>query len=127
MKMTDHLQVRDGICEFRPTGESSLVDAVGLITQAIAHCRRERIQKLLVVTTGLTGVSIPTLVDRFLMMEEWAREAKGMLAAVMVISPEYIHPQKFGVQVAKEFGFVVDVFSSEPDATAWLSSYQHPE
>ena len=126
MKVTDHLEVRAGICEFRPRGESSLVDAVELITRAIAYCRDRHIDKLLVVTTGLSGVSIPTLVDRFLMVEEWARAANGMVVAALVASPEYIHPEKFGVRVAADFGFVADVFSSEADALRWLSTYRLP-
>ena len=126
MKVTDHLEVRAGICEFRPRGESSLVDAVELITRAIAYCRDRHIDKLLVVTTGLSGVSIPTLVDRFLMVEEWAQAAKGMVVAALVASPEYIHPEKFGVRVAADFGLVCDVFISEADALMWLSNYRLP-
>ena len=127
MKMRDYLEVKKGIGEFRPHGETTLVEAVGLITQAIAYCRVERIEKMLVITTGLVGVSIPTLVDRFLMVEDWAREAKGTLTAAMVANPQYIHPQKFGVQVAAEFGFVVDVFISEAEAREWLENYTQPE
>src|SRR6266550_4196662 len=100
MKMSDHLEVREGMCQFRPRGESSLVEVVGLITEAIAFCRDRRIDKLLVVSDGLLGVSIPTLVDRFLMVEEWAQTARGMVVAAIVARPEYIHPQKFGVKVA---------------------------
>jgi hypothetical protein len=99
------------------------VEAVALITEAIACCRDQRIDKLLIVTTGLVGMSIPTLVDRFLMVEEWARQANGTVAAAMVASPEYIHPQKFGVRVAADFGLVADVFTSEQDALKWLSNY----
>ena len=126
MNMTDHLEVREGICEFRPRGESSLVEAVELITRAIAYCRVRRIDKLLVVTTGLVGVSIPTLIDRFLMVEEWAETAEGMVVVALVASPEYIHPEKFGVMVAAEFGMVADVFTSEADAMRWLSTYRLP-
>jgi hypothetical protein len=124
MNMADHLEVREGICEFRPRGESSLVEAVELITRAIAYCRDRRIDKLLVVTTGLVGVSIPTLVDRFLMVEEWAQTAKGMVVGAIVASPEYVHPEKFGVRVAADLGWVADVFTSEADALRWLSNYR---
>ena len=126
MNMTHHLEVREGICEFRPRGESSLVEAVELITRAIAYCRDPHIDKLLVVTTGLVGVPIPTLIDRFLMAEEWAEAAKGMVVGALVVSPEYIHPEKFGVRVAAEFGMVADVFTSEADALRWLSNYRLP-
>jgi hypothetical protein len=123
MNMADYLEVKAGIGEFRPHGECALVEAVDLITEAIAYCRNGRIDKLLIVTTGLIGASIPTLVDRFLMVEQWARESSGMVVAAMVASPEYIHPQKFGVRVAADLGLVADVFTSESDALKWLSNY----
>ena len=123
MNMADYLEVKAGIGEFRPRGESTLVEAVDLIAEAIASCRAQRITKLLVVTTGLAGVSIPTLVDRFLMIEEWARESKGIVVAALVASPAYIHPQKFGVRVAEHFGLVADIFTSESHALRWLSNY----
>jgi hypothetical protein len=127
MKMIDHLEVREGICEFRPCGESSLVEVVDLITEAIAYCRDQRISRLLIVGNDLVGVSIPTLVDRFLMVEEWARAARGMLVAAIAARPEYIHPEKFGVKVAADFGLTVDVFTSEVDALKWLSTYRPPD
>ena len=127
MKMADHLEVRQGMCQFRPRGESSLVEVVDLITEAVAFCRDRRINKLLVAPDGLTGVSIPTLVDRFLMVEGWAQAGRGMVVAAIVAHPEYIHPQKFGVKVAADFGLVVDVFTAEADAVKWLSTYRAPD
>ena len=122
MHMLDHLEVGEGICQFRPCGECSLVDAVDLIRGAIAYCRDQSIDKLLVDVTGLVGVAIPSLVDRFLMVEEWAREGKGVVVMAMVARAEYIHPKKFGVKVATDFGLVLDVYTSETDAFRWLSS-----
>jgi hypothetical protein len=127
MKMADHLEVRQGMCQFRPRGKSSLVEVVDLITEAVAFCRDRRINKLLVAPDGLTGVSIPTLVDRFLMVEAWAQAGKGMVVAAIVAHGEYIHPQKFGVKVAADFGLVVDVFTTEADAVKWLSTYRAPD
>jgi len=122
MHMLDHMEVGEGICQFRPCGECSLVDAVDLITSAIAYCRDQSIDKLLVDVTGLVGGAIPSLVDRFLMVEEWAREGKGVVVVAMVARAEYIHPKKFGVKVAADFGLVLDVYTSETDAFRWLSS-----
>ncbi len=82
--------------------------------------------RLLVNVTGLTGVPIPSLVDRFLMLEEWAQEAKGMVLVVLVVDAEFIHPEKFGVKVAADFGFVSDVYTSETDALKWLMSGVDP-
>jgi hypothetical protein len=39
----------------------------------------------------------------------------------MVAPIEYIHPRKFGVKVALQFGLICDVYSSEEEASAWLS------
>jgi hypothetical protein len=120
--MLEHLAVIEGICQFRPRGECSLVEAVDLINRAIAYCRDQRVAKLLVNGTGLVGVSIPSLVDRFLMVEEWAQKAKGMVVVVLVIQAEYIHPEKFGVKVAADFGLMADIYTSETDALKWLLS-----
>ncbi len=122
MPLQEYVEVSDGICRFRPRGDCSLVEAVDIITRAIAYCRERGVNKLLVNVTGLTEVSIPSLVDRFLMVEEWAQEAKGMVLVVLVVHAEYVHPEKFGVKVAADFSLVADVFTSETDAFKWLLS-----
>ena len=38
----------------------------------------------------------------------------------VVTYPEMIDPQKFGVTVATNIGFVSDVFTSEEEALTWL-------
>lgn len=120
-RLAGDLQTREGICRFHPRGECTLVEAVELISSAIAHCRNHRVNRLLVNTTGLLGVPVPTLVDRFLAAEEWAHEAEGEVAVALVVLAEYIHPKKFGVRVAADFGLVSDVYTSEADALKWLS------
>jgi hypothetical protein len=122
MPITAPPEFRQGIGYFSPRGECTLVEAVELVTSAIAHCRDRRVARLLVDVTGLVGVAIPSLVDRFLMVEEWAHEGRGAVVAAMVVRPEYIHPKKFGMRVAADLGMVADVFTSEADALKWLSS-----
>ena len=126
MRMPEHLEVVEGICRFHPLGECSLLEAVDLIGSAIGYCRNRRIAKLLVNGTGLVGVSVPTLVDRFLMVEEWAQKASGLVVVVLVVDAKYIHPEKFGVKVAADFGLMCDVYDSEPRALKWLSSVAPP-
>ena len=115
-------EVSEGICRFRPRGECSLIEAVELVTSSIAYCRTQRISKLLVDATGLVGLPIPSLVDRFLMVEEWAHEGQGLVVAALLVHAEYIHPEKFGVRVAADLGLIADVFTAEEDAMKWLSS-----
>jgi len=124
--LEQRLEVIDGVCQSRPRGECSLIEAVELINVAIAYCRERNIAKLLVNGTDLVGVPIPTLVDRFLMVEEWAQKAEGMVVVALVARAEYIHPQKFGIKVAADFGLTADVYTSEIHALAWLSSVDDP-
>jgi hypothetical protein len=114
------LEISDGLCTFRPQGKHSLPEAVALISAAISYCRDRGVQKLLVNTTGLADVPIPTLVDRFLMVEDWAQAASGTVMVAMVASPEYIHPEKFGVKVALDLGLICDVYTAEDEALKWL-------
>ena len=125
MHLQEHVEVRDGIYRLRLSGECSLIEAVELITDEIAFCRDRGAAKLLVEATGLIGVSIPSLVDRFLIAEEWAQEAEGMVVVVLVVQPDYIHPEKFGVRVAADFGLTLDVYTSETEAMKWLASHVH--
>lgn len=126
MHIPDRLEVNEGICHFCPCGECTLVEAVARVTSAIEYCRNRRISKLLVDVTGLVGVAIPTLVDRFLMVEEWAYEGEGRVVMAMVAQPEYIHPKKFGMRVAADLGMVADVFTAKGDALKWLLSGPDP-
>lgn len=126
MRVEDNLELTAGICQFRPRGPSNVVHATDIIRRAVGYCRQRSIAKLLVDGRGLTGIPIPSLVDRFLIAEEWAEEAKGMVIVALVVHAQYIHPEKFGVRVAKDFGLTLDVFTAEPEALKWLSSVSDP-
>jgi hypothetical protein len=127
VSVENNLQLTAGICQFRPRGTCTLVEAVDIIRRAVGYCRHRGIARLLVDGRGLSGIPIPTLIDRFLMAEDWAEAAKGMVIVSLVVHEEYIHPEKFGVKVAAAFGLTLDVFSSESKATEWLSSVDLPE
>ena len=104
MPALDSLEFHNGLCTFRPRGSYCLVEAVDLVSNAIAHCREQGVSMLLVDATGLVDLSVPTLVDRFLMVEEWAHEAEGAVIVAMVVTPEYIHPRKFEGSSAGNWG-----------------------
>ena len=106
----------------RAHGTSTLVEAVDFIRRNIDLCRLERIGKLLINVAGLKDVPMPTLVDRFLAVEDWAHASDGRVAAALVIDGAYIHPQKFGVKVAGHFGLAMEVAADEADALAWLAT-----
>ena len=126
MRLLDYVEVVDGICRFRPREHCSLVEAVDLIGEAIDYCRDRRIAKLLVNATGLVGLSVPSLVDRFLLIEDFAQRANKQVVLALVIHADYIHPRKFGVKAAADFGMLLDVFTSEAQALEWLASVDGP-
>jgi hypothetical protein len=122
----DPFEVSDGLCRYRLRGTYSLVEAVDLISRAISHCRDRGVTRLLIDATGMEDVPIPTLVDRFLMVEDWAHAAQGTVIVALVVPSKYIHPRKFGVTVALHFGLVCDVYTSEEAASKWLLESEHP-
>jgi len=121
MRIEQSVEASKDICRFRFRGECDLVEATELVRRALAYCRERAIPKLVVDGTGLAGVPIPSLIDRFLMVEEWAQEAAGVIVMVLVVQPQYIHPEKFGVKVAHDFGLTANVFPGDAEALAWLA------
>ena len=120
MQVTENMTIADGICAYVPRGRVSLVEGVAMITRAIAQCRAQKIRKLLVDVTQLTDLPVPTLDDRYWMVQDWAQAAQGELIMATVALPEYIHPGKFGIKAAADAGLKGDVFTSAADAKAWL-------
>jgi hypothetical protein len=118
--MPDTILDRDGIRFYRPAGPHTLVTAVEAISDAIRGCRNDDARWLLVNAQGMTGVPHPTLVDRFLAVEDWAEVSSGTVTVALAIHADKIHPQKFGIKVAEYFGLVANVFDAEDDAQAWL-------
>jgi hypothetical protein len=108
--------------EYRPTGELLLDQATQLIASGIAFARKRQVKNLMVVTLGLTGFQPPNVIQRFYFIHEWARASDGGVRVAVVAHPEMIDPQKFGVTVALNIGFVSDVFTSEEEALTWLRS-----
>ena len=125
MQSPARLEINNGLCTYRPRGSYSLLDAVALVSTAISYCRELGVRKVLIDVTELADTPIPNLVDRFLMVEEWAQVADGTVVVAMVALPEYIHPQKFGVKVALHFGLICDVYTSAEEAAKWLESANH--
>ncbi len=120
MPIVSQQEIRDGICCHRLSGNASLEEAMDVVANAIADCRDRGADRLLIDAHGLVDLPMPTLVDRFLMVEEWALQAKGVVAVVLVVPPEYIHPKKFGITVAAELGMRAEVWPTEEEALAWL-------
>ena len=126
LQKLDAIEVSDGLCKYCPRGKYSLVEAVDLISRAIAHSRDSGVGKLLIDATGIENLPVPTLIDRFLMVEDWAQAAQGTVVVALVVAAKYIHPRKFGVTGAAHFGLICDVYTSEAAALKWLQESGTP-
>ncbi len=120
MSEAEHHQVIDGILVMRPVASVTLRQGVQMVLDAIAVARASGIRNLLANLTGLTGFPSPSATARYQFMKEGADAAAGAVRIAMVLRPDFIDPQKFGVLVGRHFGLVSDVFTDEDEAFAWL-------
>ncbi len=120
MSQMEHSQVVDGILVIRPVAVCTLRQGVQMVLDAIASARAGGIRNLLANLTGLTGFGSPSTTARYQFMKEGAAAAAGAVRIAMVLRPDFIDPDKFGVLVGRHFGLVSDVFLDEDAAFAWL-------
>jgi len=82
--------------------------------------KQSGIDKLLVDITGITGVEPPGVNARLWLMGEWARAGRSSVRAAIVVRPEFIDPDRFGVIAGMNAGFISNVFETEAQALDWL-------
>jgi len=104
----------------------SLAEAVARVDAAIAYTRAQGIKELLVNGILVTGFDPPSLSERYFLVEKWALTAGGALRVAMVLRPEMIDPEKFGVTVAFNRRLIADVFVDEGPAVEWLDRRATP-
>jgi len=114
--------LRDDYALYRPHGEFDLDQTVDLIDNAVLYCRQNKITGLLVDVTGVIGLPLPSLSDRFWLITKWAETAKEKVILCLIVSPEMIAPDKIGVTIAANRGLRSDVFTTETDAVTWLQA-----
>lgn len=120
MTAPEHFQLSEGYAAYRPAGEVTLLQGVALVTAAIHYAREQKIPRLLLDVTRLTGFPSPDLIARYDMAKEWAEAGESALKVVMVAPAHLIDPQRFGVVVARNRGLNVNTFPSEAEALQWL-------
>jgi hypothetical protein len=120
IEIPENLEIMEGFAHFSPCGQVSLEEGIALVSHAIGFCYERNIPKLLVDTTQLIGFPPPPIVERYWMAQDWAQKAKGRVTLSMVLKPEFIDAEKFGVIAAGNAGLRMDVFTSESEALEWL-------
>jgi hypothetical protein len=94
--------------------------AIALVGEAISLAATNKVSKLVVDTTGLTGFGAPTTMDQYIMGQKWAELSAGLMKVALVARAEIIDPQRFGLIVARNRGVYGDVFTTREAAVAWL-------
>src|SRR5258708_7533125 len=121
-KPPKHFQVYEGYACYAPVGAVSLDMASNLVTSAIIFAREQKIRRLLIDATQLTGFHSPSVAERYWIVRKWAKESKNLVEAAVALQRYLIDPERFGVQVAINLGMRADVFESSSDALSWLLS-----
>jgi len=107
---------------YRPTGTVDLEQALKMAAGAIRAARDLGLADMLVDTTGLTGLGTLGTFQRYEVGTMLANEAGAHLVVAVLARPELVDPQKIGILVAQNRNAMVDIFSVEKDALAWLDA-----
>ncbi|WP_395733520.1 hypothetical protein [Prosthecobacter sp.] len=105
---------------FRPAGELTLAEVVGMVAEAISFAHETGVGRLMVVLTEVTGIPSPKLTARYQFVREWAKASEGRVRVAVVTTAEMIDPGRFCVTVATNAGLEADVFVDEAKALEWL-------
>jgi hypothetical protein len=120
MRKLEHFELKKGYAVFCPIGEVSFDEMADMISRAVIVCRKEKIEKLLLDSTRLSGFQLPGISERFNLAERIARDAASLVKIAHVASPEWVRSGKFGVMVSKNRGLDAEVFHSASTALEWL-------
>ena len=74
----------------------------------------------LLVDAATVRFAPPSLSARHRLVRQWAEAANGRLRLAVVVRPDCIDPEHFGVVAAANFGLAAQVFDQQADALAWL-------
>jgi hypothetical protein len=120
MSNSELFEIADGYAAFRPVGTVTIAQGIEILCKAVAFARENKLQNLLLDTRGLTGFDPPEIFERYRLAERLASEGKSAVKVVVLAQPEMIHPEKFGMIVARNRGLLANVFATEAESLAWL-------
>lgn len=106
---------------FRLSGQSDNATAVDTLVTCVKHAADAGLRRVLIDGTGIEGLRVPDSFVRYRLGERVAAVSGAGMWCAVVVRPELIDRDKFGVLVARNRGFYCDVFSSLAEAEAWLA------
>ena len=120
MRKLEHFERKKGYAVFGPRGEFSFGEMAHLMSRAVVLCRRQKIRKLLIISTGVSGFHPPGISERYNLFEHIASDAASMVRIAHVASAEWVRSGKFDIMVAKNRGLEAENFHAESAALEWL-------
>ena len=105
---------------FRPVGEFSFDEMAHLISRAVVRCRRQKIGKLLIITTGASDFHSAEIAEQYNFAEHIAADAASLVKVAHVANPEWVRSRDFRVMVAGNRALELENFDAESAALEWL-------
>jgi 8-oxo-dGTP pyrophosphatase MutT (NUDIX family) len=65
VKKLEHFEQKQGYAVFCPVGQASFDEMADLISRAVLRCRQKKIEKLLIDSTGVSGLQPPGMAERY--------------------------------------------------------------
>ena len=120
MRKLEHFERKPGYAVFFPVGEFSFDELAHLISRAVVRCRRQKIGKLLIISTGASGFHSAGIAEQYNFAEQIAADAASLVKIAHVASPEWVRSGDFRVMVAGNRGLELENFNAESAALEWL-------
>ena len=116
----EHFKLTKEYAVFCPVGQASFAEVSELLGRAVLRCRKEKIKKLLIDSTGLPEFQPPDLAERYNLAARIASDAAASVKVAHVASRSWMRSGDFGLQVARNRGLDVMNFDSAATALEWL-------
>ena len=120
MRKLEHFEQKKEYAVFCPVGEFSSDEIAHLISRAVGRCRKQKIEKLLIISTGTSGFHSAGIGEQYDYVEQIASAAATFVKIAHVANPIWIRSRDFRVMVAKNRGLELENFQAESAALEWL-------
>jgi hypothetical protein len=120
MRKLEHFERKKEYAMFRPVGEFSFDEMTHSISRAVVCCRRQKIGKLLIISTGASGFHSAGIAEQYNFVEQIASDAASLVKIAHVANPEWVRSRDFRVMVAENRGLELETFNAEAAALEWL-------
>ena len=120
VRKLEHFKKKEGYAVFCPVGEFSFDEMAHLISRAVVRCRKQKIEKLLIISTGASGFNSARIAEQYDYVEQIASDAASLVKIAHVANPIWVRSRDFRVTVGENRGLELEYFQVESAALEWL-------